>query len=36
MPAPTITSINRSPGQPAYLNGRAISVYLDALARPSA
>lgn len=35
MPAAT-TTINRSPGQPAYLNGRAISVYLDALARPSA
>ena len=35
MPAST-TLINRTPGQPAYLNGRAVSVYIDALAKPVA
>ena len=36
MPAPTTTTVARTPGQPAYLNGRAVRVYLDAFSRPAA
>ncbi len=34
MPAPIPTIVNRTPGQPAYLNGRTVRLYIDALAKP--